>query len=202
MKKVLTPSLKDGKLKMSVITDNHESAYRSIDTERLNMKNPKRTKDTNMETIQKKMTKSVETLSGDKIKRVAQVKLLNFASAEEVKNALGENLEAFAALGYRTLCKAKAAANLGGSGKKEKTLKAAIRNFKAAIDVAVTHLDMPKEVAIETFLNKESFSVVKTYFEDLAKNNETLTFDFTVNMPELAGFGETDDEDDEDDATE
>ena len=155
----------------------------------------------------KPFTKTVKLLTGEEVEKKGTITTPVFTNDADVIALLGENLAVFAAYGFAAYCKQDAANKTTGSGKKEKTLKAALRNFKNSLDVAVTVMGMDKATAVEAFLAKEMFAPVKTYMEELKVVDGPLNFDYSEKFPvpkygaKVATPGDaTEDSDDDDES--
>lgn len=157
----------------------------------------------NMNTELKTLNKSVKLADGSKIKKSGTITMPVFASLTEVSEFLGENLSVFAWVGFRAFCKIHANNVMAGGGEKDKDLKAALRNFRATIEVMVEELGIPQETAVETMLAKTKFAGVKTYLSELADSGKVHNFDFSSEYP-IPEFGTekapevAEDEDDDD----
>ena len=141
----------------------------------------------------KKGTKTVKLLTGEEIEKKYEITMPVFKNDEDVTSLLGNNIAVFAAFGFRTYLKQAAANAIAGTGKKEKTLKAALRNFKNSLEVAVNVMGMDKATAVEAFLAKEMFAPVKTYMESLKVVEGPLNFDYSKEFP-IPSFDTDEDE--------
>jgi hypothetical protein len=155
-----------------------------------------------MKTITKDIKKSAKLVTGEKITRTGSLTMAVPETASEVVALLGENLAAFAALGYRSFVKQRALNSLVGapdysglSETEKKELKSTMRNFRAALDVMVDTLDQTPAQATEILFGKKQFASLKADLEAIKTADSTpKTFDFSVTFP-VPALGETEDED-------
>jgi hypothetical protein len=154
-----------------------------------------------MKTISKEITKSTKLLTGEKITRTGTLTLAVPETASEVVSLLGENMAAFAALGYRQFVKQRALNQLVGapdysalSEKERKELKSLNRNFRAALDVMVETLGQTAGEATEILFSKKQFAGLKADLEAVKTADAApKSFDFSVTFP-IPSLGETEDE--------
>lgn len=146
----------------------------------------------NIET--KKIQKNVKLVTGKTIERKGEVSLAVLRTPEDVKALLGENLEVFAAFGYKAYLRQRANNEITGSGKKEKDLKSALRNFKTSVEVLTKVMGMDESTAVSSLLDKEQFASVKVYVAGLADSSEVVKLDYTSTFP-VPKFDQDEDED-------
>lgn len=147
----------------------------------------------------KKINKKVKLLTGKTVERKGTVKLAVLDSVEAVTALLGEDVAVFAAFGYRAFVRQSANNAISGSGKKDKELRSALRNFRSSLETAIKHFDLSESDAVEYLLNKEAFATVKSYTATLSDSNDSVALDYSVAFP-VPKFAAMDEEDaDEDD---
>jgi hypothetical protein len=132
-----------------------------------------------MKTKVKSINKTVETVTGEKLKRSAVVTLADFENDQDVRELLGDNLIEFAKFGYAKFCAYKASlALMGGSDDKEQ--RSLLRNFKGALESLINYADMPKEAAIAKLLAKDTFKPLVEVFESQKSNTSSLALDYSI----------------------
>ncbi len=175
----------------------------SIKTTRSASVTGKKDKDTNTMNIKtKNFNKKVKLLSGKEIQKKGTIKMPDLSTASEVTEFLkdSETIAAFAWFGFRAFTRIDAANKISGSGKKDVDLKAGLRNFKTSLEVLTDVMNMPKDLALETLLSKESFAGVKVYLESLENDTNEQNFDYTSAFP-VPKLGVEEDEDEDEDET-